>query len=63
MLYEYSTLNKADFKSGRYVMFEKIDGDFSNVSRYINGIYVPKFYKIQFYHQLNNGYLDLTNDI
>lgn len=63
MLYEYLTLNAADFKTSRYVQFTAATGDFSNVSVYSGSSYTPKFYKLKLFHQLNNGYLDLTDDI
>jgi len=63
MLYEHLTLNTADFKTSRYVQFTTATGDFSNVSLYSGSAYTPKFYKLKLFHQLNNGYLDLTDDI
>lgn len=68
LLYTYSTLNKEYFKSGRYVEFEvPITEVTTNVSRYEKeGSYtrfIPKFYKVKLFHQLNNGYLDLTTDV
>lgn len=68
MLYKYNTLNKENFKSGRYVEFEEYSGEnTTNISRYIyEGLtikYIPKFYKLKLLHQLNNGYLDLTYDV
>lgn len=63
MLYEYLTLNTADFKTSRYVKFTTATGDFSNISIYSNNLYTPKFYKLKLFHQLNNGYVDLTDDI
>ncbi len=63
MLYEYLTLNAADFKTSRYAQFTAATGDFSNISIYSGGSYTPKFYKLKLFHQLNNGYLDLTDDI
>lgn len=74
-LYKYTIINNEEFKSSRYVTFDsvltsvgEVKGD-DNVSNYIwddtSSVvkYSPKFYKFKLYHQLSNGYLDLTPDI
>lgn len=65
LLYKYNTLNKEFFKSGRYAVFTQfLTSDYNNISRYdSSGNYIAKFYKVKLYHQLNNGYLDLTEDV
>lgn len=65
MLYNPLTLNQNDFKSGRYATFAKAAlDDYSFISRYdSSGKYIPKFYKVKLYHQLNNGTIDLTEDV
>lgn len=66
-LYNYRTINDEYFKTMRYVDFIRSTGnniDTEYISRYDGTFtYDPKFYKIKLYHQLNNGYLDLTPDI
>ena len=70
-LYNFRTINNEFFKTGRYVSFigTELNGatGTENISRYTvsgqNQVWDPKFYIIKLYHQLNNGYLDLTDDI
>jgi hypothetical protein len=70
-LYKKVVVNSVDFKTSRFVTFENtIAPNTTNISRYDsqNGVaspdsYVPIFYKIKLYHQLHNGYLDLTDDV
>jgi hypothetical protein len=64
-LYKYSVINTTDFKTGRYIVFNNsLAVHAENISQGVEGIqFVPKFYKVKLYHQLNNGYLDLTQDI
>lgn len=77
-LYNYRSINDEMFKTSRYIKFEGTsvgnilgtvdnttlddDGRF-NISGYNKDVKVTKFYAIKLYHQLNNGYLDVTNDI
>lgn len=64
ILYKSIVINEADFKSGRYVSFANNTLVLTYVSSYLSGFtYSPKFYKVKLWHQLNNGYLDLTDDI
>lgn len=64
ILYKSIVINEADFKSGRYVSFANNTLVLTYVSSYLLGFtYSPKFYKVKLWHQLNNGYLDLTDDI
>ena len=63
-LYNTKVINKEDFTSGSYIKFLPNNVDISNVSYYsTSDVYVAKFYKIKLYHQLNNGFLDLTEDV
>lgn len=63
-LYNTKVINKEDFTSGSYIKFLPNNVDTSNVSYYsTSDVYVAKFYKIKLYHQLNNGFLDLTEDV
>jgi hypothetical protein len=69
-LYKKVIINDAFFKTTRYVKFEELFGegtrDTSNISGYSDpGViqYNPLFYKVKLYHQMDNGYLDLTDNI
>lgn len=68
-LYKKNVINLQDFKTTRYITFNNsLTPNTNNISRYqatsgILGTYEPIFYKLKLYHQLSNGYLDLTNDI
>jgi len=67
-LYKYSVINTTDFKTGRYIIFNNsLTIHTENISQgivdYSEITFVPKFYRVKLYHQLNNGYLDLTQDI
>ena len=65
ILYKYTTLNDKIFKSGRYAVFSQFAASsYYNISSYNTyGQYQAKFYKVKLLHQLNNGYLDLTEDV
>lgn len=66
MLYKYSTINREIFKTGRYLTFgyDASSLNVDSISYYNeNSEYVPRFYKVRLLHQLNNGYLDLTDRI
>lgn len=65
-LYKPNVINDIDFKAGASLNFTE-DSGFSNTnnffSHYINDAYQKQFYKVKLYHQLENGYLDLTDSI
>ena len=70
-LYNKIIINEAFFKTTRYVTFDGgsvgtngtdyISGYSRDASQVVN--YDPVFYKVKLYHQLNSGYLDLTDNI
>lgn len=65
ILYKSAVINNDIFQSGKYINFVL---DSSINSTYISyydssGIYHPLFYKVKLYHQLNNGFRDLTDDV
>lgn len=63
-LYKYIVINNEEFKTGRYIIFNSAETPTtSNITYYSNGVYYRRFYKIRLYHQLNNGYLDLSNNL
>lgn len=68
-LYKPIIINEEFFKSGRYAIFYGDSVDTSNISSFKwipeteSFTYLQKFYKVKLYHQLNNGYLDITDDI
>lgn len=65
LLYTQTIINDEIFKSGRYITFN--DDTFTDKSgfSYYNAStgYTPVFYKLKLWHQLTNGFYDLTNDI
>ena len=64
LLYQPTIINNEFFKSSRYIKFSNfIDIDTSNVSYYYFTQDVIKFYKVKLWHQLSNGFLDLTSDV
>lgn len=64
ILYKSIVINEEYFKSGRYITFGNTSLVLNYVSSYLSDFtYSPKFYKVKLWHQLNNGYLDLTDDI
>lgn len=64
-LYKPTPINSYDFKSGRYIKFSSTLSNTSNISQYnlSNKAYIKNFYKFKLWHQLNNGFYDLTEDI
>ena len=63
-LYNTKVINKEEFTSGSYIKFLPNNVDTSNISYYSDSNnYAAKFYKVKLYHQLNNGFLDLTEDV
>lgn len=68
-LYYPNITNNDIFKSGRYVTFSSnptfIDSTKTGWISHIDsaGKYAPRLYKIKLWHQLNNGLIDLTEDI
>lgn len=58
-LYKTFVINESNFKSGRYIKFNTVASDFNNVSNQDN----DKIYLIKLYHKLDNGFLDLTDDV
>lgn len=64
-LYKPTPINSYDFKSGRYIKFSSTLSNTSNISQYdlSNKTYIKNFYKFKLWHQLNNGFYDLTEDI
>ena len=68
ILYNPQIINNDVFKIGRKVKFNLDSTLNSNyISRYEynsgNYNYIPKFYKIKLWHQLNNGFMDLTDQV
>lgn len=68
ILYNPMVINDSEFKSGRYIVFAEnnpgFSADFSNITHFTKfGEKIVKFYKIKLWQQLNNGMLDLTDDI
>ena len=64
LLYQPTIINNEFFKSSRYIKFSNfIDIDTSNISYYYFTQDVIKFYKVKLWHQLSNGFLDLTSDV
>ena len=64
-LYDPIIINNQEFKSGRYVRFSTSTGFNSTYFSYkaLNGTYIKRLYKVKLWHQLNNGMLDITNDV
>lgn len=64
-LYDPIIINNQEFKSGRYVKFPTSPGFDSTYFSYkaLNGTYIKRLYKVKLWHQLNNGMLDITNDV
>lgn len=63
-IYSYRVTNDEEFKYGRYVQFKQdLTINTSEISHYSGNNYIMKFYKVRLFHQLENGYIDLTNDI
>lgn len=63
-IYSYRVTNDEEFKYGRYVQFKQdLTINTSEISHYSGNDYIMKFYKVRLLHQLENGYIDLTNDI
>lgn len=70
-LYNKVLINDAFFKTSRYITFDGGSvgtNGADKVSGYVDTgevelAYNPMFYKVKLYHQLNSGYLDLTNNI
>ena len=63
-LYSPKVMNNDVFKSGRYITFASNtinSGWISNLDS--NGDYAPRLYKVKLWHQLNNGLIDLTEDV
>jgi hypothetical protein len=67
ILYKSFIINDDYFKTGRYITFNIIDDinlDVSNVQTYTEtGIDDTKLYIIKLYLQLDNGVIDLTDDV
>lgn len=63
-LYSPKVMNNDVFKSGRYITFASNTVDSGWISNLdSNGNYVPRLYKVKLWHQLNNGLIDLTDDV
>lgn len=68
-LYYPNIANNEIFKSGRYVTFNSdpvfTDSTKTNWISHIDstGKYAPRLYKVRLWHQLNNGLVDLTDDV
>lgn len=65
-LYKSVVISNSIFKSGRYINFSKGAGniDTSFVSYFdVNSSKITKLYRVKLWHQLNNGFLDLTSDV
>ena len=59
-IYKSTVINQNDFKTGRYITFTSTSSNnFENITNY----QVTKIYNVKLYHQLENGTLDLTNDV
>ena len=64
LLYQPTIINNENFKSARCITFESFsDLNTSNVSFDYFSEKVTKFYKVKLWHQLSNGFLDLTDDV
>jgi hypothetical protein len=65
LLYTQTIINDEIFKSGRYITFnDDTFSDSTGFSHYSSSsTYVPVFYKLKLWHQLTNGFYDLTNDV
>lgn len=63
-LYSPKVMNNDVFKSGRYITFTSNTVDSGWISNLdSNGNYTPRLYKVKLWHQLNNGLIDLTDDV
>ena len=64
-LYTPQIINNLDFKSGGYVNFGSTisEADKNLVSYQNNGTITKKVFVVKLWHQLSNGFLDLTQDV
>lgn len=63
-LYDPVIINNSEFKSGRYTLFPTSEFTSTNFSyQNSSGNYIKRLYKVKLWHQLNNGLLDLTDDV
>lgn len=67
-LFTSNVLNNYIFKAGEYAVFESVDLDLSNVTRYrySGNLRISaglRIYNVKLYLQLTNGFIDLTTDV
>ena len=67
-LFTSNVLNNYIFKAGEYAVFEGLNLDLINVTRYnyVNNIRTTpdlRIYNVKLYLQLTNGFIDLTTDV
>ena len=67
-LFTSNVLNNYIFKAGEYTVFEGVDLDLSNVTRYhySGNLRISsdlRIYNVKLYLQLTNGFIDLTTDV